>query len=151
MIIFDLKCTRQGHVFEAWFGSGEDYARQREAGLVSCPLCGDPDVEKAVSAPRLNAKANQQEGRLSVPSASASAAGMKELIAALAAVQEKLLETSDYVGERFAEEARAIHLGERGARSIHGVATKDDAESLLEEGINITPLPFPVIDDRIKN
>jgi hypothetical protein len=146
MIIFDLQCSGQGHVFEAWFGSSDDYAEQRKTGLIQCPLCGDPDVQRTVTAPRLNAKGNQQEAKVAAPVAGDLSAETKKLMKALAAAQKKLLAGSDYVGERFAEEARAIHLGELEPKPIHGVATKQEAASLIEEGIGITPLPFPIVE-----
>ena len=104
MIIFDLKCAPQGHVFEAWFGSTEDYEAQQARGLVSCPLCGAGDVDKAPMAPRVGAKGNQAEGP--------APEQMKAMLAGLADAQKQLLETSEHVGARFVDEARAIHLGE---------------------------------------
>ena len=138
MIIFDLKCMPLGHVFEGWFGSSADYRDQLARGLVSCPLCGSGDVAKAVMAPAVGAKGNK-----SGP-VSADASSVKRTLAALAAEQKKMLETSEHVGDRFAEEARAIHLGEADARAIHGRATAEQAESLAEDGIPVAPLPFPV-------
>ena len=142
MIVFDLKCGSGSHVFEAWFGSSEDYQDQKARGLVECPLCGSPDVDKAVMAPRVGAKANRVERPTDV---AAGDDGMKAMLAAMAAVQKKMLKNSDFVGERFADEARAIHLGEAAARSIHGKATKAETESLLADGIHVAPLPFPVV------
>lgn len=136
MIIFDLKCAAQGHVFEAWFGSSEDYEGQQARGLVSCPICGSGDVAKAPMAPRVGAKGNRIE--------EASPAAMKKMLGEMAKLQRKLLEKSENVGERFPAEARAIHLGEAEARAIHGRATPKDAESLAEDGIPVSPLPFPV-------
>jgi hypothetical protein len=137
MIVFDLRCPYEGHVFEAWFGSSEDYESQRQRRLVQCPLCGSPDIDKAAMAPRL--------GRGEEAGASSSNEEAKELLAAMAAAQKKLLEGSDYVGERFADEARAIHLGEADFRSIHGRATPEQADGLRADGIQVAPLPFPVI------
>jgi hypothetical protein len=137
MIIFDLKCTH-GHVFEAWFGSSEDYEGQRTRGLVSCPLCGSAGIDKAPMAPAVGAKGNRAEG---LPPAQ-----MKALLGAMAEAQKKALETSEHVGPRFADEARAIHLGEAEARAIHGQATPEQADELRDEGIPVAPLPFPVID-----
>lgn len=134
MIVFDLKCAAQGHVFEGWFGSTEDYDSQTARGLVSCPVCGAAEVEKAPMAPRVAAKGNR------VP----DPAAVKKALAELATLQKTMLETSDFVGDRFPDEARAIHLGEAEARAIHGRATPDDAKSLADEGIPVTPLPFPV-------
>ncbi|MGE5722934.1 MAG: DUF1178 family protein [Sphingomonadales bacterium] len=145
MIVFDLRCASAGHVFEAWFGSTDDYEAQRERGLVECPLCGCQQIEKAVMAPRVGAKSNQLT-RSDAPAALAGQPEMvKEMLAALARLQKKVIESSDYVGEHFADEARAIHLGEAAVRSIYGKATPAETESLLDEGICVAPLPFPVL------
>jgi hypothetical protein len=150
MIVFDLRCTSEGHVFEAWFGSTEDYEAQRERGLVACPLCGDLEIGKAVMAPRVGAKGNKAQDPKTVP-LSSDAEGMKRVVATMAAAQKKALEGSEHVGDRFADEARAIHLGEADARSIHGKATRAQTESLLADGIEVAPLPFPVIDSHQEN
>ena len=143
MIIFDLRCGAQGHVFEAWFGSSEDYEAQAERGLVCCPICGASDVDKAPMAPRVGAKGNQAE--------TAPPEAVKAALAGMAEAQKKLLAQSDNVGDRFPDEARAIHLGETEARAIHGRASPADAESLREEGIPISALPFPVPDPGTEN
>jgi len=135
MIVFDLRCAAQGHVFEAWFGSSEDYEEQRARGLVQCPICGELGVDKAPMAPGVPAKGNAPD---------APPEAMKAMLAKLAEAQDRMLEKSDFVGERFPDEARAIHLGEAETRSIHGRASPADAKSLAEEGIPISPLPFPV-------
>ena len=136
MIIFDLKCAPQGHVFEAWFASSADFAEQQDRGLVACPLCGSAEVAKAPMAPAVGPRS----GPLSPSSGEA-----KAMLAAAAALQKRLLEGSEAVGPRFADEARAIHLGEAEARAIHGEATRAEAESLLDDGVPIAPLPFPVV------
>jgi hypothetical protein len=143
MIIFDLRCGTQGHVFEAWFGSNEDYEAQTARGLVCCPICGAADVDKAPMAPRVGAKGNRAEA--------APPETVKAALAGMAEAQKKLLETSEHVGDRFPDEARAIHLGESEARAIHGRASPADAESLRDEGIPIAPLPFPVPDPGTEN
>jgi hypothetical protein len=163
MIVFDLRCAPRGHVFEAWFGSSADYDAQKERGLVSCPLCGSPDIAKAPMAPSVPVKSN---ARTIVPAADSSgpdaapanashfsgdAAAMKAMLAAAAALQKKLLESSESVGARFADEARAIHLGEAEARAIHGRASPAEAAALVEEGIPVAPLPFPVIEPGEEN
>lgn len=151
MIVFDLKCLGAGHVFEAWFGSSGDFEDQKQRGLVSCPLCGTERVEKAVMAPRVGAKGNRA---LAAPDASNSVTSdpdAKAMLAVIADMQKKLLENSSYVGDRFAEEARAIHLGEADGRPIHGRATKQEAQSLIEEGISVAPLPFPVAEPNQEN
>jgi hypothetical protein len=133
MIVFDLACG-SGHVFEAWFGSSADYEGQRARGLVACPVCGATGIDKAVMAPRVAPKGNSRP----------DPAKAKAALAALAEAQAAALEGSDWVGDRFADEARAIHLGERDARAIHGQATPDQARDLIDEGIPVAALPFPV-------
>lgn len=143
MIIFDLKCLPQGHVFESWFGSTADYEDQQARGLVACPLCGSAEVAKAVMAPAVGAKGNRAAS--AGPELFSSDPGsVKRMLAALAAEQKKMLANSEHVGDGFAHEARAIHLGEADARAIHGRATRAEAESLVEDGIAVAPLPFPV-------
>ena len=141
MIVFDLRCPA-GHVFEAWFGSGDDYAAQTERGLVSCPVCGAGGIEKAAMAPAVPAKAN---GAV-VPMAAApdTPAKMKAMMRTMARMQAEMLSGSEHVGRRFAAEARAIHLGEADARTIHGEASVAEAKSLAEDGIAVMPLPLPV-------
>ncbi|HEY0447407.1 MAG TPA: DUF1178 family protein [Allosphingosinicella sp.] len=150
MIVFDIKCLGGGHVFEAWFGSTADYESQLARGLIQCPLCGADAVEKAAMAPRLGLKGNQQDDR-SVVAAPPDSASVKATMAAMAQMQKKLLENSSYVGGRFADEARAIHLGEADARPIHGKATRAETVSLIEEGIAVAPLPFPVVEPGKEN
>jgi hypothetical protein len=140
VIIFDLRCAPAGHVFEAWFGSSHDYDDQRRRGLVSCPICGAGEVDKAPMAPAVPKKGGERAPDLY----SSDPEMVKQMLGALAAVQRKLIEQSDWVGDRFASEARAIHLGEADARPIHGRATRADAESLLDDGIPVAPLLFPV-------
>lgn len=139
MIVFDLRCQPVGHVFEAWFGSSADYRDQQGRGLVSCPICGGGEVEKAPMAPAV-----PKNGEPSVGAPGADPETMKQVLAALAATQRRMIARSDWVGDRFADEARAIHLGEADARSIHGRASRAEAESLAEDGIPVAPLLFPV-------
>lgn len=139
MIIFDLKCAPQGHVFEGWFGSSDDYESQRRRGLVSCPVCGSAEIDKAPMAPAVGGR-----GEAAPPLFSGSPDEVKAMLAAAAAAQKQMLEGSESVGDRFADEARAIHLGEAEARAIHGRATRADARSLAEDGIKVAPLLFPV-------
>ncbi len=143
MIIFDLKCAPQGHVFEAWFGSGEDYEAQKARGLVSCPLCGSGDVDKAPMAPAVGQKGNQAGGQ--------PPEQVKALLGAMAEAQKEMLKQSEHVGPHFADEARAIHLGEAEARAIHGEATREQADALRDEGVPVAPLPFPVVPPESQN
>ena len=151
MIIFDLKCAPQGHVFEAWFGSTADYEAQKERGLVSCPLCGSAEIGKAPMAPAVGAKGNSAPAPAAPELFTGNPAQVKAMLAAAAALQKKMLESSEGVGDRFAAEARAIHLGEAEARAIHGRATREQAESLVEDGIPVAPLPCPVLEPGAEN
>ena len=146
MIVFDLVCSG-GHRFEGWFASSQDFALQQDRGLVSCPRCGSAEIAKAPMAPAVAAKGNTRAeppadrhpvANRQMPPAVAKA--MK----ALADAQGKALKNSQWVGDKFAEESRAMHYGERDHATIHGQATREEAESLLAEGIAVTPLPFPV-------
>jgi hypothetical protein len=137
MIVFDLACDT-GHVFEAWFGSSDDYEKQKAGGLVSCPICGSASVDKAVMAPRIAAKGNRDSRPAQSPEAT------KDMLRLMAKAQSEALAQSDYVGRRFADEARAIHLGEASQRSIYGEATREDTRALIDEGIQVAPLIFPV-------
>ena len=149
MIVFDLQCAAGGHVFEAWFGSSADYEEQQERGLVSCPLCGSDQVSKAVMAPAVGAKGNRQSGQggqkaLAVSNDTPDPTKMKAMLDTLAREQAKALEKSDYVGDGFAQEARAMHDGEIDERPIHGESSLEDAKALVEDGIPIAPLPLPI-------
>ncbi len=145
MIVFDLRCGHS-HVFEAWFGSSDDYEAQRARGLVACPICGDADVAKAAMAPAVPAKGNRAPAAKAAgptqPVAAHSPEMVKAMLAAMAEVQAKVEANCDYVGDRFADEARAIHHGERESRGIYGEATAEQAVALKEEGIEVAALPF---------
>lgn len=148
MIVFDLHCDA-GHVFEAWFGSSQDYEDQRARELVRCPLCDSHEISKAPMAPAVPAKSNQRNERAApaatapVASATGDAETMKALMEAMGEYQRKVEENCDWVGDRFAEEARALHFGEKTRnRGIYGEASLEDARALAEDGIDIAPLPF---------
>jgi len=146
VIVFDLKCAG-GHVFEAWFGSSAAWEAQHAAGLVACPICGDGDVAKAVMAPNVAAKGNQRTAPV-VPAPSGETPPPEVIKAAMemiAAAQTKMLETSQWVGTAFADKARAMHLGEAPAEQIHGQATAEQAQELIEEGVPVAPLLVPVV------
>ncbi|MET0249518.1 MAG: DUF1178 family protein [Sphingobium sp.] len=155
MIVFDLKCEGQGHVFEAWFGSTTDYEDQRARGLIACPICGDDRVVKAVMAPAVAAKGNRQPAAPSRAPAPVAATGdatrVRALMEALATAQKKVLENSTWVGRDFADQARAMHYGEQDRSSIHGEVAPAEARALAAEGVEVAPLPFPVIPPEAKN
>lgn len=141
MLVLNLSC-RQDHHFEGWFGSAADFEAQQGRGLVSCPICGASEVQRLPSAPRLNV--SHLRGPAPAQAAAPQAGGEPRLQqlrqAALQAVQQLLDKTED-VGERFAEEARRIHYGESEERGIRGQASADEARELAEEGIAVLPLP----------
>lgn len=138
MKVLNLQCARQ-HGFEGWFGSEDDFQGQVERGLVECPICGDTAITKLPSAPRLNLGAPQPaEPKQDVMTANDAAMQAKWLQAV-----RHVLENTEDVGERFAEEARRIHYGESEERNIRGQASREETEALLEEGIGVLPLPIP--------
>ncbi|MCJ8157612.1 DUF1178 family protein [Sphingomonas sp. LaA6.9] len=150
MIVFDLRCASSGHVFESWFGSSADYEDQRARRLIACPLCGDADVSKAVMAPNVAPKGNRggtEIRQLATPAPEQ----MKAALEALARAQAAALKDSHWVGKDFANEARAMHLGETEQRTIHGEATAEQARALVDEGVEVAPLPFPVVPPAARN
>lgn len=156
MIVFDLKCAGQSHVFEAWFGSSADYEDQRARGLLACPICGDGNIGKAVMAPAVSAKGNSRavsppEADRPVLMRAGEEAKMRALIEGMAQAQKKALEGSTWVGRGFAEQARAMHYGEQDRTSIHGEVAPQEAKALIAEGVEVAPLPFPVIPPQAKN
>ncbi len=146
MIVFDLRCG-DGHVFESWFASSSAYETQRERALVSCPVCGNSSVSKAVMAPNVAAKGNRSTG----PARDIDPTIDKAAITALAAIQAAMLENSEWVGRGFPDRARAMHLGEEVAAPIHGETSIAEARELIEEGVPIAPLPLPVIAPNARN
>lgn len=149
MIVFELLCHSGSHRFEGWFGSSGDFDTQREAGLLSCPQCGSNHVTKAPMAPNVGRKGNQLQLTKQSPKPQAVAGGAippeaQKMFKALAAMQTEALKNSRWVGESFAEESRAMHYGERDEEVIHGQATTQEAQELIDEGIAVMPLPLPV-------
>lgn len=140
MIRFALICEHD-HEFEGWFRSNEDFDTQKKRGFVDCPSCGSHKVQKALMAPAVSTARKQETIALAMGEA------QKQALAQLKAMAEKVRENADYVGDKFAEEARKIHFGETDSRGIYGEATLDEAKSLAEDGVEFMPIPvFP--DDR---
>ena len=153
MIVFDLKCG-QGHVFEAWFGSSGAYEEQRAGGMIACPMCGSGEIAKAVMAPNVAAKGNRRSDTppaAPVAAAEPSPEAVKAAMAAIAEVQAKMLEHSQWVGVAFAERARAMHAGDEDPAPIHGQATADQARELLEDGVAVAPLLVPIVPPEARN
>lgn len=137
MIRFSLSCERE-HGFEAWFRNGDDYEAQRKRGLVECPHCGSAKVEKALMAPAVSTSRKQEKIAL------AMGAQQKRAMEQLKELSQKMRENADYVGDKFAEEARKIHFGEADHRGIYGEATPEEAAGLVEDGVDFMPIPvFP--------
>ena len=132
MKVLDLQCPH-GHRFEGWFASTDDFEAQLSRKLVECPVCGATEVSRMPSAPRLNLSGATQT----------RPAEYHALQAQVMRALREVLEKTENVGERFAEEARRIHYNEAPARSIRGVTTPEDAQALVEEGIDVMPLPIP--------
>jgi hypothetical protein len=155
MIRYSLICDK-GHEFESWFADSAAYDKQAKRKLVSCPLCGSAEVEKAIMAPRLagskkrtramDVSSEPSEAPAPAQETSAPVAMMspqeQELRAKLKEVRDHLIKNADDVGTKFPEEARKMHYGETEHRSIYGVASPEDAKDLAEEGIEFHPLPI---------
>lgn len=159
MKVLDLQCAQQ-HRFEGWFDSEADYASQHTRGLVTCPLCGDATIQKLLSAPRLNLKSargiessapeqsaepasQSTEPSVDTPAPSGNVGAPEaELQARLMRAMREVLAKTEDVGERFADQARAMHHGDIEQRSIRGQTTPDVAMELAEEGIEVMPLPM---------
>jgi len=143
MIRYDLIC-RHDHNFEAWFSGSADYDSQREKRLVQCPQCGSAKVEKAIMAP------NVSTSRKKEAPASKRKQALAMVNAAAQKIRKEIEEKCDYVGDKFADEARAIHYGEKDERPIYGEASAQDAAELHEEGVAIAPLPEALTPKPIK-
>jgi hypothetical protein len=130
MILFTLRCAND-HEFEAWFRDSDAFAQQHDAGEIACPLCGDTAVEKAVMAPRL------ARSRDIMP-----AANIAQMRRALVEMRRQIEANCDYVGPRFAEEARRIHYGETDPRGIYGEATDAESRELADEGVGFGQIPW---------
>jgi hypothetical protein len=149
MIRYALACDK-GHDFESWFQNSAAYDKQAKRGLVTCPHCGSPRVEKAIMAPRLSGSKKRPapaEPPVAAPAPEKSPVAMispqeQELRSKLKELREHLTKNADHVGPKFPEEARKMHYGETEHRSIYGEASPDEARRLAEEGIEFHPLPI---------
>ncbi len=135
MIVYQLRCP-DGHDFEAWFRDSTAYDRQRKARKVDCPICGSTKVEKAPMAPRL--ARNRDGGKANADAGETT----RRLLDAARQIRDHVEHNCDYVGERFAEEARRIHYGETDPRGIYGEASEKDAGELKEEGVKFARVPW---------
>jgi hypothetical protein len=138
MKVFNLSCDNE-HPFEGWFASADEFDRQLEVKMVECPVCGSHAVRKLLSAPRLNLGAEGPESSTKQAVAMPNDATMQAMLLQMA---RHIHANTEDVGERFPEEARRIHYEEAPKRSIRGLASRDDAAQLADEGIEVMPVPF---------
>jgi hypothetical protein len=162
MIHYNLRCG-SGHTFESWFQSSSAYESQEKRKLISCPVCGSDEVERAIMAPRVVSKKGRERAapesaapepvaastEVAAPAAATPLmmAQERELRAKLKELRDHIVKNADNVGERFPNEARKMHYGDIEHRPIYGEASPDEARSLIEEGIEVSPLPV-LPDDR---
>ena len=130
MIQYTLKCEKE-HTFDSWFQSSSAFEKLKSAKMVVCSVCGSSNVEKAIMAPRVN-----KNQKINVKKRKNAAEK------AIAELKKHVEQNSDYVGANFAKEARAMYLGDLPERPIYGEAKADEAKSLVDDGIPVTPLPF---------
>jgi hypothetical protein len=155
MILYSLRCEKR-HEFEAWFASSAAFERQVKRGQISCPRCGTLKVDKAPMAPSILKSAKRKRVEKSPDKDNVAAAAQAvppaqpethrlaahgELAKAMRKLRTEIESKSEYVGQRFPEEARKIHYEEAPARGIYGEATSEEAQALSEEGIEFFPLP----------
>ncbi len=162
MIRYSLHCDR-GHTFESWFQSSSAYESQEKRKLVNCPVCGSARVERAIMAPQIVSKKGRG-GQADIPGSDVPApaqpaevtapgstpllmAQERELRAKLKELRDHIVKNADNVGERFPNEARKMHYGDIEHRPIYGEATPEEARSLIDEGVEVSPLPV-LPDDR---
>ena len=152
MIRYSLRCDR-GHAFESWFQSSSAYEQQEKRKLVNCPTCGSDKVERAIMAPQIVSKKGRE---IAAPAPAESAAPAevaatestpllmaqeRELRAKIKELRDHIVKNADNVGERFPNEARKMHYGDIEHRPIYGEASPDEARALIEEGVEVSPLP----------
>ncbi len=135
MIKFTLACE-DGHDFEGWFGSSDDFEMQKKRGLVSCPYCGSPSVKKALMAPSVSTSKTKE--KIDVANVDQN---RRAIFAEIKELRDKITANAEDVGKRFPEEARKIHYGEAEERGIYGAASSEEVKDLVEEGVKIAPLP----------
>ena len=160
MILFDIKCS-DGHIFEAWFQNNEAYEQQIDNDLVECPLCGCTKTSKSLMSPNISAKGeiirdayqSEQDSEDHKVTVSAHSNSSKEVSSddvkraldhmhnIMSKFRRQVEKSCEYVGDDFADEARKIHAGESEKRGIYGETTISETEELLEEGIDILPVP----------
>ena len=131
MIVFNLSCKLCEYSFEGWFENSDQFLKQKKQGLVNCPSCNSNKIKKALMAPNLNKKSNQKQKKI-----------QKTVATKMNKLKKYVEKNFDYVGDKFTDEAKKIKYGETKERSIYGEATLDQTKELIDEDIDIMPLPF---------
>ena len=151
MIRYNLRCEK-GHAFESWFQSSAAYESQEKRELVGCPNCGSVKVERAIMAPQIVTRKGREAAASPPPATPAEVTAVsestpllmaqeRELRAKLKELRDHIVKTADNVGERFPNEARKMHYGDIEHRPIYGEASPDEARALIDEGVEVSPLP----------
>ncbi|MFN0191914.1 MAG: DUF1178 family protein [Aestuariivirga sp.] len=140
MIRYDLICDK-GHAFDGWFSDSLAYDKQVKRGLVACTTCGSPKIEKQLMAPGIPSKSNRKVEAPQKMAAGPIDPRARMMMQMMREMRKTVEENAEYVGDKFAEEARKIHYKETEERGIYGEATPADAQALVEEGIEVHPLP----------
>lgn len=152
MIVLNLRCNNR-HRFEGWFASNDTFLRQSTDGQVTCPICGNHEIKRLPSNPRIRRASSSASSNASsntpakTDETGAKAGSAADQMGSMLALMRHILEESEDVGERFPEEARRIHYNEAPRRTIRGLATAEDSAELEEEGIMVVSLPIPPTRD----
>jgi hypothetical protein len=143
MIHYQLRCDAAAHEFDGWFANSEGFESQARRGLISCPVCGDTKITRALMTPGIPRKGEKEAPPPAAPVNPAAGGVIPDTVrAALQRLREEVETNCEYVGTEFADEARRIHHGEAERRGIYGESSEDDAASLAEEGIDIARIPW---------
>jgi hypothetical protein len=140
MIRYDLICD-QGHAFDGWFRDSAAYDTQSAGGLVACTVCGSAKVDKQLMAPGILLKSNCKDDAPQKVASGIVDRRMQAMMEVMREVRRQIEENAEYVGNKFADEARKIHYEEAEKRGIYGEATPDEAKALIDEGIEVHQLP----------
>jgi len=139
MIKYNLKCENN-HNFDAWFSDSSNFEEQNKKNLIFCPKCNSTKIEKNIMAPNIGSKKQSYTNALKIE---------KNYEKIIKNVRKHVEKNFEYVGDKFADEARAIHYGEKEEREIYGETSVEEAVDLIEEGVNVSPIPG--VDPKLKN
>lgn len=140
---FSLEC-KNDHAFEGWFRSNEDFETQQKRGFLECPMCGTSKVTKSLMAPSVTTGRSKEKMQVA-----AGQAAQAQMMAKMMEFAKEVKAKAEDVGEKFPEEARKIHYGEEDARAIYGKASNEEVAELLDEGVELMPLPDVPDDDEL--